>query len=338
MKSVQNSVITLLLCFLCCVSAKDGSSQKEFLLAFGGDHGPTELESVERFYPHDESPAWHPTGSSLPAPRQQFATAVLRNKVYACGGFDWISNCLIYDPLTNSWDSTIVADLLETRYDFAMATLNGSIYAVGSGGFNQASVERYDAASNKWTYLKDFPVKITRLAITELDGTLYAAGGLNMSSEMVIKSFYKYDSSQDSWLQLEDMPTARTDLALVGVSSSSSSYLYAIGGFDGSAKALNVVERFNLVSKKWESSFPGNQMITRRGSLSVAVFAGYIYAVGGIDENNNRLSTVERLQIDEGQDLEHITAGAGWSLTGNLSDARASFGLASLFNVTDHDQ
>ena len=90
----------------------------------------------------------------------------------------------------------------------------------------------------------------------------------------------------------------------------SSVQLYAVGGQNSGSSYLSSVESFNGAS--WTTV---GSMRTARRSLGVAVYEGYLYAVGGYS-GSSYLSSVERYY------------GTSWTTVGSMGTARASFGVA----------
>lgn len=72
--------------------------------------------------------------------------------------------------------------------------------------------------------------------------------------------------------------------------------IYVVGGIGNEGIELCSVEVYDPISKRW-STFPG--MGTRRAYLGVAALNDCIYAVGGWNETQGALSTVEKYTFEE---------------------------------------
>jgi len=85
------------------------------------------------------------------------------------------------------------------------------------------------------------------------------------------------------------MPTARVGLAV----ASSSTTIFAIGGWNGSNVELNTLEAFDTTPQTWNANLRG--MPTARVGLVAGVIGDFLYAAGGY--NQRKLNVVEKYQI-----------------------------------------
>mmetsp|Transcript_27053 Transcript_27053/g.26687 ORF Transcript_27053/g.26687 Transcript_27053/m.26687 type:complete len:111 (-) Transcript_27053:3-335(-) len=86
-------------------------------------------------------------------------------------------------------------------------------------------------------------------AVTLPDG-IYAIGGYDGGK--YLKTLEKFDIRMGKWINLASMKYARCTLS--AVVSPDCQFIYAIGGFNGSA--LAVVERYSVVEDKWTELLP----------------------------------------------------------------------------------
>lgn len=84
------------------------------------------------------------------------------------------------------------------------------------------------------------------LSAVSLPNGVYAIGGYD--GESYLSSVERYDQESDQWIQVQPMNNKRCTLS--SVSSNDLRYIYAIGGFNGSA--LGSVERYDVIENKWE--------------------------------------------------------------------------------------
>jgi hypothetical protein len=88
-----------------------------------------------------------------------------------------------------------------------------------------------------------------------------------------------------------------------------------MGGLDSDLISSSLVDRFDPLGDLWSAVEPMSVARTLFGSF---VLGGSIYAVGGFDEEDSKLSSVERYSVD----LDSWSEVVG----GELGTARSSFG------------
>src|SRR5688572_18028025 len=113
----------------------------------------------------------------MPTARTLAASSVVQGTIYLIGGSDGrqqLATVEAYDPLTNTWAEK--APMLSARRSFAVAELDGKIYAFGGAG-DRLSVEAYDPAENRWTELAALPDRRHSFGAATLGGWIYLAGG-----------------------------------------------------------------------------------------------------------------------------------------------------------------
>ena len=85
----------------------------------------------------------------------------------------------------------------------------------------------------------------SELAVTTLDGALYALGGFGAP-----RAFRRYDRSSNSWSSLPDLPAGRDHLASFAIDGG----IYMVGGSpNGDGDQTVAGFRFDLASGQWES-------------------------------------------------------------------------------------
>ena len=106
----------------------------------------------------------------------------------------------------------------EARESPAVAVLDGKLYTVGGlGGYNDddedvdlISVERYDPALDAWEEVAAMEEARDRLAVTVLDGKLYAVAGLGGAGYNALSSVERYDPAVGAWEAVAQTGTARS--------------------------------------------------------------------------------------------------------------------------------
>lgn len=114
--------------------------------------GTTELDTVECLSKIDKK--WAKV-CRLPLARSSAGVCALDGNIYCVGGWNGqsgIRQCDVLKPEENKWYS--IAPLNTGRYQAGVASYRGSLWvAGGSDAWNcLGSVERYDLASDQWTY------------------------------------------------------------------------------------------------------------------------------------------------------------------------------------------
>ena len=155
------------------------------LYAAGGEREADEApdNSVERY--DLETKAWEAVAPMATA-RISHAMTVLDSRMYTVGGhtndyeglLSYLTSVERYDPATNAWEA--VAPMATARCTFAVAVLDGKLYAVGGYNLddgNLSSVERYDPALDVWEAVAPMAVRRIAFGVAVLGGKLYAVGG-----------------------------------------------------------------------------------------------------------------------------------------------------------------
>jgi len=195
----------------------------------------------------------------------------------------------------NCWRT--VASMPTARFGLAAAAgLNGKIYALGgstdietpSRGVVDA-VEVYDPDSGVWAPIQPMPTaRVYLLAATDLDGRIYAIGGVGASVGMFLNIVERYDPRDGTWSPIASLPGNRCCL---GAATGLDGRIYAIGGFDG-AQQQTVYTYDPLGPDVWDrvTDLPS----PRAGRFFAATHTdGTIYAIGGIFPDLMTLGTVE---------------------------------------------
>ncbi|XP_064476473.1 actin-binding protein IPP-like [Ornithodoros turicata] len=207
------------------------------------------------------------------------------------------------DLFRNSWSS--LAPMAHTRSGPGTAVLNNLIYVVGgeSDCLILASGEVLDPVVNQWASIADMVQPRCMMGLCALDGFLYAVGGW-VGAELG-DTVEKYDPVSDTWRLLVKgrMTSGRYAMGVLGHQG----LIYVIGGYNDHME-LNLVECFNPVTHEWTTLAP---LRTKRAYVGVGVLHDHIYAVGGSNDRNTALATVERYSIEENKWTEILPLSLG---------------------------
>jgi hypothetical protein len=153
-------------------------------------------------------------------PRYAAACVVLKNgQILVAGGQDNtspLSECELYDPLTNQW--TVTGSLNQARYRHSLIALDdGRVLAIGGltdlNIATTASCELYDPTTGTWTFTDSLsqPSEINS-AFKLPNGKVFICDGANANIHFYLNLAYLYDPVSEKFQQLPDMATARTGL------------------------------------------------------------------------------------------------------------------------------
>ena len=153
----------------------------------GTNDVPASLSALEIYDIAGNS--WSP-GAAYPIVASFPASWVQGNFIYSAGGtdattpFPETAKTYRYDPGTNTWDDSAIADLPATRWGAASAfygccaTGNGGILAGGySGGVIQNTAIIWNIGSNSWSSLSSMNGDRARMAGAILNCSFYVVGG-----------------------------------------------------------------------------------------------------------------------------------------------------------------
>lgn len=172
--------------------------------------------------------------ADMPIERSSMGTAALNNKIYVMGGvggengiYDAMPTCAVYNPATNTWNTTI-ADMPHSRYGTSAVELNGKIYVIGGqgsdDGFLNSSVV-YNPTNDTWSSIPDMPAGRARMSAVALNGKIYVMGGY-AGGTYNFKSCVVYDPDTQHWSTITDMPITRA----LSAAAAYNNKIYVMGG------------------------------------------------------------------------------------------------------------
>jgi N-acetylneuraminic acid mutarotase len=183
-----------------------------------------------------------------------------------------------------SW--TTVAPLPTARGGFAVAVVNGRIYAIGgSTGTSTFNVnEMYTLGTNTWTSEAPMPTARTDCAVAVYNNEIYVIGGEVGGG--YVGNNEVYDPATNTWQTEASMPTPRADLSANVVDGK----IYLIGGGEYSNTSpfyseTDVNEIYDPANNTWST---GSPIPTAVYDYSSAVIDGEIYVIGGLQVLNSQ--------------------------------------------------
>jgi N-acetylneuraminic acid mutarotase len=252
----------------------------------GGSDGSAGLDkrltAVEIYNPATDT--WK-KGADMPAPRSQFATAVVGGKIYLFGGFSFVDRrgkliektmavVDVYDPAADAWEQKGKAPTARTR--MGAAALNGKVYI--TGGFRNTGgggdhLEIYDPATDTWQNGAKLIEARWLLTSAAVNGKVYIFGGF--VKPRLLEVVEEYDPATNKWSKKADLPNPRQELS--PSSPVVDGKVYVMGGNDLN-NALGTVDVYDPAKNRWEK---GKKLPTARQSLATVQVKGKIYAIGG---------------------------------------------------------
>jgi len=268
------------------------------------------------------------TGAPAPTARTEVAVAALDGLIYVVGGFEqsgsWMfrqssvsTRVEVYDPATNRWSSK--PDLPIGLHHAGAAAFGGALYVVG--GFTKSDdtiwspsdrVFRFDPAGEEWTDRAPLPTARGGLAVTTLQGKLYAVSGYDGQENPAAVEVY--DPALDQWSAVAPLPTPRDHLTAVAIDET----LYAIGGRVrlNYRENLSTVEAYHAESNQW---VPRAGMPTPRSGIAASVVNEWIYVFGG-ESGEGTFHQNERYGV-------HVNR---WQTMAHMPTARHGLGAAAV--------
>lgn len=164
------------------------------------------------------------------------------------------------------------------RLSFGVGAVNGILYAVGGtlppnpNANLLATAEAYDPATNTWTTRAPMPTARMGLGVAEVNGILYAIGGVDASMSFSVME--AYDPATNTWTSKAPMPNGRVWFGVAVIDG----LIYTVGGASRVAEAVTTVEVYNPCTDSWTTRA---SMPTARAWLGVGAVNGILYAVGG---------------------------------------------------------
>ena len=220
------------------------------------------------------------------------------NGILAFGGLDGneaTDEVLAYDYFFG--DSQDVGKLAAERSDFGYAS-DEAFRAYAIGGLDKESiqvldsVERYDAATELWSFVAALPEARHGVATVSDDvGHLYVFGGSStVAAGDIEATSYRYTVSTNTWDTVAPMPEATQDSAAVVDDDGT---IYILGGQSASG-TVATVQVYDPITNTWttDTDLP----VATHSHAAVLDSLSRINVIGGIDASGSQVATVYRSQ------------------------------------------
>jgi len=163
--------------------------------------------------------SWDTTKAEMPTGRAYLATCVVSNKIYAFGGinndvtYDGLNTLEVYDPITNTWDST-KTDMPARRIYLEAAAVDGLIYVFGGStnpnNLPESTVWEYNPVTNIYKEVSPMPLGLMHAASGEVNGKIYNFGGFETAIVfpfIASSTVFEYDPDNDPLVEIEKWDT-----------------------------------------------------------------------------------------------------------------------------------
>lgn len=158
------------------------------IYVIGGDDGDANSNATNYEYTI-ASNSWT-LRAPMPTARENNVAITLNGKIYVAGGaqgsdpnYTAMNTFEVYDPAANTWSA--LAPMQTARVSPGIATDGTYVYvyggtdSLGATFSSLASAERYDPATNSWSYVDTMAQSTGGMAAAYAAGRIYSAGGLN---------------------------------------------------------------------------------------------------------------------------------------------------------------
>jgi N-acetylneuraminic acid mutarotase len=218
----------------------------------------------------------------MPAPRREFATAMVDGKIYVLGGGDTRAPVIpspatktvqVYNPATDTW-STAAPMPVATR-NHAAAAVGGKIYVVGGEGEaapGLKTLQVFDPVAGVWTLKAEMPYELRGSAATSVGGRLYVFGGDGLGFDT--SNALSYDPVTNTWSSHAPMLHAGHDMAAVTVGDRA----LVLGGYSILDSYSRFVQQYDPAQDTWTARA---DMLIPRMDLAAAVIGETVFAIGG---------------------------------------------------------
>ena len=225
-----------------------------------GHHVPDDLPSF------DEAaamglPTWKQWDMSMPIGGWSYGRMVLLDGKLIVGGIN--GSVYIYTEIDNRWDTV-------SRENGFVSTIvcyeDVCLVVVKDDKKKQYEVERFFPNEDvKWRSVTVLPPEMQMVGVSVAlhENCLFVVGGETESRERV-NTARMFDLTSGQWMVLDDVPTKRSFASSCVVSDT----VFVGGGEIGQSRLSNVVECYNLGSRRWRSIAVSRNYYTTLTSVS----------------------------------------------------------------------
>ena len=249
--------------------------------------------------------------------RAQYFPEFMRHIRFPFLSSDFLATKVLNDPAISNVTTTLGSLYSSKPRQYLPNTM--VVMGGWSGGNSLQSVECFDFKKNQWSALCEMPDSRYHCGGAVVGGKVYVVGGLDRNRDTT-NSVYMYDPSVDTWNS--SIPSMKSKRQCPGVAVLNDR-IYAVGGFNREERMLNTAEVLDMTVGGTQEGRNIANMNTKRSSVGLAAINGRLYAVGGLDDNETRLSSAEYYDPERNV----------WSPVASMSVPRYGAGLGVLNGV-----
>lgn len=182
--------------------------------------------------------------------------------------------------------------LTQPLADMAVTSVGIDVYHIGGETETGVTnlVKRFDTSTRTWHDMAAKPTAVSAASAAVLFGEIYVPGGRATDGKPT-NIVEAYSPANNAWRPIANLPKPISD----GLALSDGSYLYMVGGWDGT-QYVDDVYLYDATSDSWR---PLTNLPQSLASATGGVISGKLYIVGGTDESHSALDSCFVYAIDE---------------------------------------
>ncbi len=235
--------------------------------------------------------------------RGEVAAVEINGLFYLAGGygpssggfFTALAETEVFDPLTESWST--LASMPSGRSVVYSGKIGEEFYVMGGWPGTQNTVTKYNVQTGAWSAAPPLPSgRHNTHGACSIGGRIHCIGGKNDVSSEIYNDHYVYDGITQSWVNAAPLPIQ----AWGGAIGHTDEYIFHTGGVNAGygiyTPSYDQCYVYSVANDTW---FEWVAMSQKRSGHASVVLDGYLYVIGGSDEANNRLNSVERIALSD---------------------------------------
>jgi uncharacterized protein (TIGR02145 family) len=233
--------------------------------------------------------------------RGEVAAVEINGLFYLAGGygpnsggfFTALAETEVFDPSTESWST--LASMPSGRSVVYSGKIGEEFYVMGGWPGTQNTVTKYNVQTGAWSAAPPLPSgRHNTHGACSIGGRIHCIGGKNDVFSEIYNDHYVYDGNTQSWTNAAPLPIQ----AWGGAIGHTDEYIFHTGGVNAGygiyTPSYDQCYVYSVANDTWFEWVPMSQ---KRSMHTSVVLDGYLYVIGGNDEDNNGLSSVERIAV-----------------------------------------